>query len=69
VKKEKKGKILWKIYFWFIILLPFSAITLSILFLKEEVHFTIFVGTFLTLWAVKILNNITIFKKKSPKTT
>ena len=48
----------------FIFLVPFSAITLSILFLKEEVHLTIFIGTFLTLWAVKILNNITIFKRK-----
>jgi len=48
----------------FIFLVPFSAITLSILFLKEEVHFTLFVGTFLTLWAVTILNNIQIFKKK-----
>jgi len=46
----------------FIFLVPFSAITLSIIFLKEEVHFTIFVGTFLTLWAIKILNNIKIFK-------
>jgi len=49
----------------FIFLVPFSAITLSIIFLKEEVHLTIFIGTFLTLWAVKILNNITIFKKKN----
>jgi len=48
----------------FIFLVPFSAITLSIIFLKEEVHFTIFVGTILTLIAVKILNNIKIFKKK-----
>lgn len=48
----------------FIFLVPISAITLSIIFLKEEVHFTIFIGTFLTLIAVKILNNITIFKTK-----
>jgi len=49
----------------FIFLVPFSAITLSIIFLKEEVHLSIFIGTFLTLWAVKILNNIKIFKKKN----
>ena len=49
----------------FIFLVPFSAITLSIIFLKEEVHFTIFVGTILTLFAVKVLNNIKIFKKKN----
>ncbi len=49
----------------FIFLVPISAITLSIIFLKEEVHFTIFAGTFLTLMAVKILNNITIFKTKA----
>ena len=48
----------------FIFLVPFSAITLSIIFLKEEVHFTIFLGTILTLWAVKILNNIKIFRRK-----
>jgi drug/metabolite transporter (DMT)-like permease len=48
----------------FIFLVPFSAITLSIIFLKEEVHFSIFIGTILTLIAVKILNNITIFKRK-----
>lgn len=47
----------------FIFLVPFSAITLSIIFLKEEVHLSIFIGTFLTLWAVKILNNIKILKK------
>jgi len=47
----------------FIFLVPFSAITLSIIFLKEEVHLSIIIGTILTLIAVKILNNITIFKK------
>jgi len=50
----------------FIFLVPLSAITLSIIFLNEEVHYTIFIGTILTLFAVKILNNITIFKKKTP---
>jgi drug/metabolite transporter (DMT)-like permease len=49
----------------FIFLVPLSAITLSIIFLNEKVHYTIFVGTILTLFAVKILNNIQIFKKKS----
>lgn len=48
----------------FIFLVPFSAITLSIVFLKEEVHLSIFIGTVLTLVAVKILNNIRIFRKK-----
>ncbi len=48
----------------FIFLVPFFAISLSIIFLDEEVHFSIIVGTILTLVAVKILNNITIFKKK-----
>lgn len=48
----------------FIFLVPFFAITLSIIFLGEKVHFTIIIGTVLTLIAVKILNNITIFKKK-----
>ena len=48
----------------FIFLVPFFAITLSIIFLKEEVHLSIIVGTILTLIAVKILNNITLFKKK-----
>lgn len=53
----------------FIFLVPFFAITLSIIFLGEEVHFTIIIGTILTLIAVKILNNITIFKKKDKKIT
>jgi len=47
----------------FIFLVPFFAILLSILFLGEEVHFTLFIGTILTLISVKILNNITIFKQ------
>lgn len=53
----------------FIFLVPFFAITLSIVFLDEEVHFSIILGTALTLIAVKILNNIIIFKKKDNKTT
>lgn len=49
----------------FIFLVPFSAISLSIIFLDEEVHYSIFIGTVLTLLAVKILNNIKFFKKKN----
>ena len=48
----------------FIFLVPFFAIVFSILFLKEEVHTTTIVGVVLTVIAVKILNNITFFKKK-----
>lgn len=48
----------------FIFLVPFFAIILSIIFLKEEIHITTIIGVILTIFAVKILNNITIFKKK-----
>lgn len=48
----------------FIFLVPFFAIVFSILFLKEEVHITTIIGVILTVIAVKILNNIQIFKKK-----
>ncbi len=48
----------------FIFLVPFFAIVFSILFLKEEVHITTIIGVVLTVIAVKILNNIQIFKKK-----
>lgn len=48
----------------FIFLVPFAAITLSAIFLKEEITFSIIIGTVLTIIAVKILNNIKIFKKK-----
>jgi drug/metabolite transporter (DMT)-like permease len=51
----------------FIFLVPISAITLSIIFLNEKVHVTIIIGTVLTLIAVKMLNNIKIFKKKNTK--
>ena len=53
----------------FIFLVPLFAISLSVIFLGEEVHFSIIVGTILTLIAVKILNNITIFKKKNKSKT
>lgn len=46
----------------FIFLVPFFAISLSIIFLKEEVNISIIIGTILTLIAVKILNNIKIFR-------
>ena len=48
----------------FIFLVPFFAIVLSIIFLGETVHITTIIGVILTLIAVKILNNIKIFKKK-----
>lgn len=47
----------------FVFLVPFSAITLSAIFLKEEISLSIVIGTILTIIAVKILNNIRIFKK------
>ncbi len=49
----------------FIFLVPFSAIILSALFLKETVDAYMVLGTVLTLFAVKILNNITFFKPKN----
>ena len=48
----------------FIFLVPFFAILLSVIFLKEHISLSIILGTILTLIAVKILNNIQIFKKK-----
>jgi drug/metabolite transporter (DMT)-like permease len=48
----------------FIFLVPFFAIIFSIIYLGEEVHITTIIGVILTIIAVKILNNITIFKKK-----
>lgn len=48
----------------FIFLVPFAAITLSAIFLKEEITFSIVFGTVLTIIAVKILNNIKLIKKK-----
>lgn len=48
----------------FIFLVPFAAITLSAIFLKEEINLSIIIGTVLTIIAVKVLNNIKIFKKK-----
>ncbi|AXX91688.1 EamA family transporter [Malaciobacter molluscorum LMG 25693] len=48
----------------FIFLVPFFAISLSALFLKENVSLSIIIGTVMTLFAVKILNNIKIIKKR-----
>ena len=48
----------------FIFLVPFSAIILSALFLHEKINFSMIIGTFLTLYAVKLLNNITILKRR-----
>ena len=48
----------------FIFLVPFFAISLSVIFLKEQISYSIILVTILTLIAVKILNNIKIFKKK-----
>lgn len=48
----------------FIFLVPFSAIILSAIFLHEHISISILIGTFMTLWAIKILNNIKIKKFK-----
>ena len=48
----------------FIFLVPFFAIILSVIFLKEHISYLIIIGTIMTLIAVKVLNNIKIFKKK-----
>ena len=46
----------------FIFLVPFSAIILSAVFLGEHISYFIVIGTLLTIFAIKILNNIRIFK-------
>jgi len=48
----------------FIFLVPLFAIGFSALFLKEEISMSIIIGTILTLISVKVLNNITLFKRK-----
>jgi drug/metabolite transporter (DMT)-like permease len=48
----------------FIFLVPFFAIILSIIFLDEKINPSIIIGTILTIIAVKILNNIKLFKKR-----
>lgn len=49
----------------FVFLVPFSAIILSAIFLHEKIDLYIVFGTILTLWAVKLLNNIHIRRKKA----
>lgn len=48
----------------FIFLVPFSAIGLSALFLGESISLSMIIGTLMSLYAVKLLNNITFFKKR-----
>lgn len=48
----------------FVFLVPFSAIGLSAIFLDEKIDLFIILGTILTLFAVKMLNNITILKRR-----
>ncbi|MGA1939395.1 DMT family transporter [Arcobacter sp. YIC-310] len=48
----------------FIFLVPLFAILFSVIFLKEHLSISLLIGTILTLIAVKILNNIKIFKKR-----
>lgn len=53
----------------FVFLVPLFAILLSVIFLGEDISLSIITGTILTIIAVKILNNIQIFKKKSIEST
>ena len=46
----------------FIFLVPFSAIVLSAIFLHEHIGIYIIIGTVLTIYAIKILNNIRFFR-------
>jgi drug/metabolite transporter (DMT)-like permease len=48
----------------FIFLVPFAAISLSIIFLGESISFSLVIGTVLTLFAVKLLNNISLRRKR-----
>lgn len=49
----------------FIFLVPFAAISLSILFLGESISLSLVIGTVLTLFAVKLLNNISLRRKRA----
>lgn len=49
----------------FIFLVPFAAISLSILFLGESISLSLVIGTVLTLFAVKLLNNISLRKRRT----
>ncbi len=51
----------------FIFLVPFFAILLSSVFLDEPMTLSIVIGTILTLVAVKVLNDIKIFKKSNKR--
>lgn len=51
----------------FVFLVPFSAIILSALFLKEQISLSIVIGTILTLLAVKMLNNIRFMPRTEKK--
>lgn len=48
----------------FIFLVPFFAISFSIIFLDEKINYSIIIGTILTIIAVSILNNIISFRIK-----
>ncbi len=48
----------------FIFLVPFSAIGLSAIFLEESISLSMIIGTLMSLYAVKLLNNITFFKQR-----
>mgnify|MGYP000712365044 CR=1 FL=1 len=48
----------------FIFLVPFFAIILSVIFLNEEITLSIILGTIMTLFAIKILNNIKFGQSK-----
>lgn len=48
----------------FIFLVPFAAISLSIIFLGESISLSLVIGTVLTLFAVKLLNNISLRRKR-----
>ena len=49
----------------FIFLVPFAAIVLSAIFLDESISIFVIIGVILTLYAVKVLNNIKIFTDKT----
>lgn len=49
----------------FVFLVPFFAIGLSAIFLKEQIGISMIIGTILTIIAVKILNNIKLIKKRA----
>ena len=65
------------VYFWgieklgagevssFVFLVPFSAIGLSVLFLGEKADIYMIIGTMMTIYAVKNLNNIKFWWQKS----